>query len=592
MKKLLVLAACLLLSISWVSAQTLMDYVSAVKGDTLVVKDFVDMGNKPNSLYSVMTLDTLNVPAGRVYMLKANGYYPLVNSPNTLRKTVIVGADNTILVQNKNASSAPPVICGSTYEGGSNTGGINYAHDLTVKNCSIIPADAAKDLGWNFFWSNAANATLKLDNNLLERTRWVLFATGNPGQRYFISNNYFVNLNGQPCRRNGGVYDGFTFMDTMWVENNTHLMAQGSVYKLRQYPFKRIVFNHNTFINCAGYVFLDLGYQTSVSNTNNIFVNCNVQAYCHQDAIDAGEVDLDKAPMGLVNIHTFPAADTSYDSYRSKPRQYLFEGNVVYWDPKLADVVSTLNTNHINGVTDWMDQMVIMNTRTTGYFNDNATYPYLTLGKVYTTVPTFTDSKTLLTTQLDNLKAFAVSTVDTNSTAVLPDWRVTNIGDDFYVYSDWPIPVDLSYNNAALLTGGTGGFPVGDLNWFPAKKTQWLAQRAAEYTAIGNALINGTTTITGVETNGTEPIQYSLEQNYPNPFNPTTTISFTLPHSATATLKVFNALGQEVATLVNGITEAGRHEVKFDGAGLASGVYFARLISGDFASMKKMMLVK
>jgi hypothetical protein len=587
MKKLLLLATLVLMPLCLVFPQTLNDYLSAVKGDTLVIKDYAEMGNVQNSLYNVLNIDTLNVPAGRVYMLKANGTYPLVNSPETQRNTVIMGEDPTSIVKNSNPNSAPPVICGAKWEGGSNTGGINYKLDLTVKNCSIIPADAAADLGWNFFWSNGAGCTLTLDNNLLERTRWVLFATGNPGQKYFIHNNYFVNLNGQPCRRNGGVFDGFQFMDTMWVENNTHIMTQGSMYKFRGYTFKRVVFNHNTFINCSGYIFLDLGYQTAMSTTNNIFVNCNVQPYPGLASIDVGEQDEDGQPMGLVNLRTLPAADTSYDKYRALPRRYLFENNLTYWDPKLSDMVSTLNTGAVNGVTTWKSQAIVMNTRTTAMFADDATYPYLVMGTNFSTLPTFTDPKDLLTTQTDNLKTFTLSTVDTNSTALLPDWRLVNVGTDYYVYSDWPIPVNLAYSDAALLTGAYG-FPVGDLNWFPTQKATWAAQKATEYRNI-DAKIGIST---GVAPTAGIPETYTLEQNYPNPFNPTTTIAFTLPHTGMASLKVFNALGQEVATLINGNIPAGAHEVQFNAAGLASGVYFYKLISGDFSQVKKMALVK
>ena len=133
------------------------------------------------------------------------------------------------------------------------------------------------------------------------------------------------------------------------------------MYKFRQYPFKRVVMNHNTFINCSGNIYLDWGYQTNVSNTNNIYVNCNVQAYPGISTIDVGEQDLDGLPMGLINLHAFPDPDSSYDQYRALPRKYLFEGNVVYWDPKLSSIVSTLNTNSVNGVTNWQNQMIIMN---------------------------------------------------------------------------------------------------------------------------------------------------------------------------------------------------------------------------------------
>jgi len=90
----------------------------------------------------------------------------------------------------------------------------------------------------------------------------------------------------------------------------------------------------------------------------------------------------------------------------------------------------------------------------------------------------------------------------------------------------------------------------------------------------------------------TIPFQYTLEQNYPNPFNPSTTIEYSLPQSGLVTLKVFNVLGKEVATLVNGQNEAGKHKVDFDAAALNSGVYFYRIEIGSFVETKKMILLK
>lgn len=86
--------------------------------------------------------------------------------------------------------------------------------------------------------------------------------------------------------------------------------------------------------------------------------------------------------------------------------------------------------------------------------------------------------------------------------------------------------------------------------------------------------------------------EYVLSQNYPNPFNPSTTISFNLPQSGNATLTVYNVLGQQVATLVNGALSAGTHSVPFDASRLASGVYIYELRAGSFVQQKRMMLVK
>lgn len=88
------------------------------------------------------------------------------------------------------------------------------------------------------------------------------------------------------------------------------------------------------------------------------------------------------------------------------------------------------------------------------------------------------------------------------------------------------------------------------------------------------------------------PVEYSLEQNYPNPFNPTTTISYQLPNDGMVTLKVYDILGAEVATLVNEEMVAGKYEVNFDASRLASGVYIYRLQANDYISVKKMVLLR
>lgn len=95
-----------------------------------------------------------------------------------------------------------------------------------------------------------------------------------------------------------------------------------------------------------------------------------------------------------------------------------------------------------------------------------------------------------------------------------------------------------------------------------------------------------------IQVNASKPIEYSLNQNYPNPFNPTTTISYSIPEKSFVTVRVYNMLGNEVASLVNAQIEAGQHNVKFDASGLGSGVYFYTLKAGSFSATKKLMLLK
>ncbi len=88
------------------------------------------------------------------------------------------------------------------------------------------------------------------------------------------------------------------------------------------------------------------------------------------------------------------------------------------------------------------------------------------------------------------------------------------------------------------------------------------------------------------------PTKFVLEQNYPNPFNPTTKISWQTPVAGWQTLKIYDALGNEVTTLVNEFKEAGVHELEFDASNLASGIYLYKLTAGNFVQTKKMILNK
>ena len=126
---------------------------------------------------------------------------------------------------------------------------------------------------------------------------------------------------------------------------------------------------------------------------------------------------------------------------------------------------------------------------------------------------------------------------------------------------------------------------AGDL-WFNTSNMGWRLE------VTEGPVINRVSIEEIVAEDGELPQSFSLDQNYPNPFNPTTTIEFDVSVATQATLKVYNLLGQEVATLVDGNLQPNRYQVTFDASGMTSGIYFYRLEAGDQFEVRKMVLLK
>jgi hypothetical protein len=162
----------------------------------------------------------------------------------------------------------------------------------------------------------------------------------------------------------------------------------------------------------------------------------------------------------------------------------------------------------------------------------------------------------------------------------------------------WPHEVKIFYNGGkgqswtkqVLSTDGSHQMQIadvdndGDMDLFGAN---WLGQGS-------DLWLNPLNTPAGIGTAGSAeaPLRFHLAQNYPNPFNPATSIEFTLPSASVVRLRVYNILGQEVATLVNGIIAAGTHTARFDASTLPGGIYVCRLIAGSHVSTVKMVSVK
>jgi hypothetical protein len=137
--------------------------------------------------------------------------------------------------------------------------------------------------------------------------------------------------------------------------------------------------------------------------------------------------------------------------------------------------------------------------------------------------------------------------------------------------------LDCAYPTShSLYTAATGGYPIGDLNWFPDRYAAWLNDPVSGLEDLPEGV----------------PSQYNLGQNYPNPFNPSTRITYALPQESQVMVEVFDIVGRKVATLVNEKQSSGTHTVEFNAAGFSSGVYFYTMVTGGQTLSRKMMLIK
>jgi hypothetical protein len=183
-----------------------------------------------------------------------------------------------------------------------------------------------------------------------------------------------------------------------------------------------------------------------------------------------------------------------------------------------------------------------------------------------------------------------VTVTDVNPTFSDPTEFTVNDGSGAVVvqrsgmYSYSNVAADSALGKTVLKVGNKIGALTG-IVYYSFNQYKFVPRTNADFVNV---------TLTGVNDAPASviPASYTLHQNYPNPFNPTTMIQFALPSAGQTTLRVYNLLGQEMATLVNNVMPAGVHSVRFNASSLPSGVYFFRIESGSFRAVKKMMLVK
>jgi len=281
---------------------------------------------------------------------------------------------------------------------------------------------------------------------------------------------------------------------------------------------------------------------------------------------ELGWVEYDGLMYSVTSIDTLEPNLLEQHGMTESERYNNWQNNAYYWPQAITDFWDSHG--------DSLYGPIWMNSRTEAMHADDVNYPNLYMSGNINADPGFNQD---LVDHLSKVVEYCDMFV-TGNTQVIRHYYPTGDPCAKYFPPDWPLPEDLTYSNANLMTAASDGFPLGDLNWYPEKKKEWL-------TEVKQANVEKV------------PWDFALKQNYPNPFNPSTTIEFSLKKGAHISLTVYNMLGQKVSTLLDKKMIAGSHRASWDGTDesgtqMASGIYYYRLETESQKATKKMLLMK
>ncbi len=572
--------------------------------DTVDVPDFFANGEGTlnTAVSAAITAGTLS---NKVFRLAPYGLY-------VLNATITVPAGKTLTIVSADPGTtqqtAPPMICWTPSTGVSTTWNFDCYGDIYMKNVWLLYATTnTAGLG------TQVGTALNIDEDTTDHVNVGRFQNviidyapiGGGGGAVTVSATharlsfdgcYFRNCTDTHFRYYGRAVS-FTYNTTGWhIDSlsfvNTTFANMGYVYMQEGAEYADYVkFNHCDFLNTIMYT-TESGWWHWLSITNSIYVNPYLYGY-------TPSVDGSTPPGGAVNIDSIGTSNFAFSvPFTENQRHVLFANNSYFEEKWLRDYMAPYDavTNPTGGnpysnaavlvkADSVVRPMPLMSAKTRAFFNNKAVWPYISMKNVYDS----TDPGFLIPpTNIVGIKSFLLRKWTDNSDTT---WAFDPNSD---INQVWPVNEQLRYTNATLKTASMSGGPIGDLyRWWNSQPTvysNWKAQSATEDQTITNWLTNG---ITGIEAGSVgSPLEFALGQNYPNPFNPSTQINYTVPQTGQVTLKVYNVLGMEVATLVSGLQQAGKHTATFNAASFASGVYFYRLQAGGASLTMKMLFVK
>ena len=374
---------------------------------------------------------------------------------------------------------------------------------------------------------------------------------------------------------------GVNAIDTMRIRNSTFFVMGGNVEGSGS-SMGYLEFDHNTIFMHTKSSPFSMRQMHNAKITNNIFFSVYSAGLDSSHAYDELVYNANFfSPPAVITIDSL-YSDLEGDPYflTEADRNIDATNNAYFWPQKIMDNFATMNADpdtsvgHYRNVGGTILAPVWVVTRPSA--EGLLELPNIKVGEEYNFNIDPGYDAALVDAAADSMARFVRHVWANGGSGVgsrnfvykaNPVNAYEGVPADWKATKGYPVRESLRYTNATLLVAANGT-PLGDLTWFP------------EITDIeevpGSAI----------------PTEFTLEQNYPNPFNPTTNIKYSITNSTHVTLKVFNVLGQEVASLVNQEQKAGQYVVDFNASNLASGIYMYRIQAGNNTITKKMLLLK
>jgi hypothetical protein len=443
---------------------------TAQQGDTLVVEwyDPVAQDVLRDALLNAINNDT-NRPPGRVYLLKKGGYYW---NRETIQNT---GYHLRIVGQPAGSTSEenPPVLQMVRRDDGSvNQRMITGVSSVTLKNLWITGADDnGVQTAYQPIQIDANDSRFVIDNCVIDRSNFALIAFTGRNNDIFYTNNKFRNLIGRPSTQQweGRGVSVWADQDTVIVENNTFFNLEFTAFQMEGGAIKYLRFNHNTMVN-IGRNFLTGSWWREAYFANNLIVNGFWHGEGPADYNSAGR-DPRGYHAGMMGIGPLPS------KYGPELGRRILLANTASWrDPAFTTYYGTeVRAQPFVGTVTRLDylsgqyrNMVVKDTTWLATRPNFPTYPDTLLPKMWANITDLRANRTPAAPYFFQLPVF-------------------EDGTECFQCVSWPLPENFAYTDAQLLTAGTDGLPLGDLNWFPARKAQFEANKA-QYIAALQAL--------------------------------------------------------------------------------------------------------